>query len=153
MTSHPKSPRTTGNEAGNYASKWVSTAIQSYTLPTSPSFMVIMSYFLLYKPEANSSDPINFVGKKSGAISDSYVYLRPKEERRASLVVEDVRTTANQAIPNISSFCDQYQVTEDKEQLLKNLLNVLRTGGSLKLEERDASNLTIVKGTPMVVSL
>ena len=120
---------------------------------TSLSFMVIMSCFRLYKPEANSSDPINFVAKKSGTMLNSFVFLKPREERRASLVVEDVRTTANQANPNISSFCEQYQVTEDKEQRLKNLLTVLRTGGSLKLEERDASDLTKVKGTPVVVSL
>ena len=115
--------------------------------------MVIMSYFLLYEPEANSSDPMDEEMKRRGPIAYSFVSLRPKEERRASRVVEDVRTTANQANPNISSFCEQYRVTEDKEQRLKNLLTVLRTGGSLKLDERDASNLTKVKGTPVVFSL
>ena len=114
--------------------------------------MVIMSCFRLYEPEANSSDPMDEHAEQFG-IADSFVFLRPKEERRASLVVEDVRTTAKQANPNISSFCEQYRVTEDKEQRLKNLLTVLRTGGSLKLEERDASDLTKVKGTPVVVSL
>ena len=82
--------------------------IQSYALPTSLSFMVIMSYFLLYEPEANSSDPTAERTEDTEPITDSFVFLRPKEERRASLVVEDVRTIANQANPNISSFCDQY---------------------------------------------
>ena len=115
--------------------------------------MVIMSYFLLYEPKANSSDPMAERTKDTEPMANSFVFLRPKEERRASLVVEHVRTTANQTNPNISSFCEQYKVTEDKEQRLKNLLTVLRTGGSLKLEERDASNLTKLKGPPVVVSL
>ena len=130
----------------NYASTWVSTAIQSYTLPTSLSFMVIMSCFLLDKTEASSPDPINSVAEMSGAMLDSFVYLTPREERRASLVVEDITSVANQANPStvFPDFCERYQVTEDKEQQLKNLLTVVRTGGILKLEERDASDLTIV---------
>ena len=105
--------------------------------------MVIMSYFRLYKPEANSSDPINFVAKKSGAMLDSFVYLTTREERRASLVVEDIRLVANHANPStvFDGFCEQHQVTEDKHQrALKDLFNNLRQSTSLKLEERDASN-------------
>ena len=75
---------------------------------------------------------------------DSFVFLRPKEERRTSRVVGNVKTTANQANGNISSFCEQYQVPEDKGKPLRDLFNVIRTGGRLKLEERDASNLTKV---------
>ena len=45
--------------------------------------MVIMSYFLLYKPEANSSYPINFVAKKSGAMLDSVVYTMLMQARRS----------------------------------------------------------------------
>lgn len=99
-----------------------------------------MSYFRLYKPEANSSDPINFVAKKSGAMLDSFVYLTPREERRASLVVEDIRLVANPSTV-FDDFCERYQVTEDKHQrALKDLFNNLTQSRSLKLEERAASN-------------
>ena len=110
--------------------------------------MVIMSYFRLYKPEANSSDPINFVAKKSGAMLDSFVSLTPREERRWSLVAEDIRSVANQADPRtvFDVFCEQYQVTEDKHQrALKDIMNNLTPSRSLTLEERDASTQVVIR--------
>ena len=57
---------------------------------------------------------------------NSFVFLRPREERRPSLVVEDIRFVANQANPStvFADFCERYQVTEDKHQrALKELFN------------------------------
>ena len=74
---------------------------------------------------------------------DSFVYLRPREGRRASLVVEDIRFVANQANPStvFDDFCERYQVIEDERQrALKELFNDFTPGRSLKIEERDVSN-------------